>query len=421
MLVRRAPGTVTLVFCLAAVLVTCGDVVARVAAATLSADVRGLWVTRATLTSPANVAQMVRAAAAAGFNTLLVQVRGRGDAYYRSSLEPRAAELAGRPDYDPLGDVLTLAHRAGLSVHAWLAVNLVSSAVELPAARQHLVYRQPEWLMVPRELAGEMLTIDPRSPEYVGRLARWTRARAAQVEGLYASPMHPSAVTHLAGLVTELATLYPLDGVHLDYVRYPNSAFDYSRTSLQQFKNAVRPRLSDSDRRRAEAQETLDPLAYPNLFADEWDAFRRSRLTALVMRLRTAAKAAAPGIAVSAAVVADLEQATEERLQDWRTWLDQDLIDAAVPMAYTDDHALFAAQIAEAQAVAAGDAVWAGVGAYRLSRQATVEHIAAAKRMKTAGVVLFSYDALVAPPNDLGTLSELARAAFGGGPSMRRR
>ncbi|MCC7242681.1 MAG: family 10 glycosylhydrolase, partial [Acidobacteria bacterium] len=95
-------------------------------------DVRALWVTRATLTSPEAIARMVEAARAGGFNALLVQVRARGDAYYRSSLEPRAAELAGRPDFDPLDYTLAVAHRAGLSVHAWIAVNLVSSAATLP-------------------------------------------------------------------------------------------------------------------------------------------------------------------------------------------------------------------------------------------------------------------------------------------------
>ena len=143
-----------------------------------SKEVRALWVTRATLSSPAAIAQMVRAAQNGGFNTLIVQVRGRGDAYYTSALAPRASELASRPDFDPLAETIAVAARAGLRVHAWIVVNLVSSAVELPASREHVVYRQPDWLMVPRELAAEMLATDPRSPQYVGRLARWTRARA---------------------------------------------------------------------------------------------------------------------------------------------------------------------------------------------------------------------------------------------------
>ena len=166
---------------------------------------RALWVTRATLTSPDSIKQMVAAAEAGGFNTLLVQVRGRGDAYYAGSLEPRASELAARPAFDPLAQVIEQGRAAGLKVHAWVAVNLVSSSVTLPASRDHVIYRAPEWLMVPRELAAEMKKIDLRSPAYIGRLARWTRANAAKVEGLYTSPLHPAAQDHTAAVIGDIA------------------------------------------------------------------------------------------------------------------------------------------------------------------------------------------------------------------------
>ena len=378
-------------------------------------ETRALWVTRTTLGTPAGIEQMVRAAQSGGFNTLVVQVRGRGDAYYRSRFEPRAAELDRLPDFDPLADTLRLAHQAGLKVHAWVAVNLVSSAVELPRARQHIIYRQPDWLMVPRELAAEMLDVDPKSPEYVGRLARWTRAHAAEVEGLYASPVHPWAATHAIAVIEEIESAYDVDGVHLDYVRYPGEEFDYSRSALQQFKVATRPQLSEEDRRRADAQERLDPLAYPTLFRDRWTAFRQSRLTTLVMRVRTAVKAAKPNITLSAAVLPDIVHAKQSRLQDWRLWLDQSLLDVLCPMAYTQDVDAFAQQVRSAQELAGDVPVWAGVGAYRLSSSATLAHIAAARQLKAAGIILFSYDSLVTPPNSATSLAELGRAAFGAG------
>lgn len=382
-------------------------------AAGASTEVRALWVTRGTLTSPESIARMVDAARDGGFNTLLVQVRGRGDAYYQSTLEPRATDLTARPGFDPLAETLTRAHAAGLTVHAWLAVNLVSSAYELPASRQHIIYRQPDWLMVPREIAAEMAEVDPRSPEYVGRLARWTRAHSNEVEGLYASPIHPWAAQHLAAVVKELVSSYELDGVHLDYVRYPREDFDYSRAALQQFKLSLRPELTDEERRAADARETLDPFAYANLYRDRWNAFRRSRLTALVMRLKTTIKDARPSTIVSAAVVPDAQEAATRRLQDWRTWLDQDLLDVLCPMAYATATDVFDRQIAEVRQVAAGRPVWAGIGAYRLDPDRTIAHIASARRLGAEGVVLFSYDALVTPPNSTAALAELGRRAFG--------
>ena len=380
-----------------------------------SAEVRALWVTRSTLVTPESIARMVSAAQSGGFNTIVMQVRGRGDAYYRSSFEPRPAELALRPSFDPLAETIALAHRQGLQVHAWVAVNLVSSAVDLPTSPQHIVHRQPDWLMVPKALARGLNRLEPRSPEYVARLARWTRSRPTEVEGLYASPIHPWAASHVTAIITELATNYELDGVHLDYVRFPNEEFDYSKTAIQQFKRAILPELSAADRRRADAQERADPIAYPELFRDQWTSFRRSRLTALVTSVRAAVKAVRPTIVVSAAVVPEHTHASDTRLQDWRTWLDQSLVDVVCPMAYTPDVAVFERQISEAQDLAAGRSVWAGIGAYRLSASGTLQHIAAARRLKTAGVILFSYDSLVSPPNSIESLAELGRAAFGTG------
>lgn len=373
---------------------------------------RALWVTRTTLTSPDSIRQMVTAAQAGGFNTLIVQVRGRGDAYYAGTIEPRAAELASKPAFDPLATVLDHAHAAGLKVHAWVAVNLVSSSVTLPASRDHVIYRAPEWLMVPRELAAEMKRIDLRSPAYVGRLARWTRAHGSIVEGLYTSPLHPAAQDHTAAVIGEIASKYAIDGVHLDYVRFPNDEFDYSPSAMEQFKASVVPDLSERERREAAARAALDPAAYANLFPERWSDFRRSRLTSLVIKIRAAVKAARPGALVSAAVIPDAQQAFDDRLQDWRGWIDQSLLDVLCPMAYTADAAIFQRQIASARAYAGSRPVWAGIGAYQLSPAQTLAHIATAGRLGVAGIILFSYESLAAPPNSAGSVSELGRAAF---------
>jgi uncharacterized lipoprotein YddW (UPF0748 family) len=377
---------------------------------------RALWVTRTTLSSPDAIRQMVGAADAGGFNTLLVQVRGRGDAYYNGTMEPRAAELASRPGFDPLATVIELAHGRGMQVHAWVAVNLVSSSVSLPPSRDHIIYRAPEWLMVPRELAAEMKKIDPRSPAYVGRLARWTRTQTGTVEGLYTSPLHVAAQDHTAAVIGEIAARYPLDGVHLDYVRFPNEGFDYSPSALDQFKAAILPDLTTQQRRDAAAREVLDPAAYPNLFPERWDEFRRSRLTSLVIKIRAAVKQARPQASLSAAVIPDAQEALTMRLQDWRGWLDRSLLDVLCPMAYTTEPNLFERQIAAARSYAGPRPVWAGIGAYQLTPSQTLGHIAAAQRLGAAGIILFSYESLVAPPNSIDAVGELGRAAFGTAP-----
>ena len=376
-------------------------------------EVRALWVLRTSLESPDAIRRMVSSASANGFNTLFVQVRGRGDAYFNDGIELRALALTRQPaGFDPLAETLREAHERGLRVHAWVNVNLVSSATALPPGRDHVIYEHPEWLMVPRELAPDLAAIDPRSPEYLGRLARWTRANASRVEGLYVSPLHPDANANTAAIIADLASRYALDGVHFDYIRYPGADFDYGRAAIDRFRADVRRGLPAAERARVDQLEAVNPFAYPDEFATEWRRFRQSHLTALVTRLRTSVKAARPTAIVSAAVVPDVDLALRETLQDWRTWLDNGFLDVLCPMAYTTEPAQFARQITNVLRLAAGRPVWAGIGAYRLSPQATIDNIAAARRLGTSGVVLFSYDSLSSPPNGPEYLSTIARAAF---------
>ncbi len=384
---------------------------------TAPTETRGLWVLRTSLTSPASIATLVRTASQQGFNTLLVQVRGRGDAYYASAFEPRAADLSHQPSsFDPLATVLADAHPAGLRVHAWVCLDLVSSAVDLPTAPEHLIYRHPEWLMVPRPIAQEVAKLDPKNPSYVGKIARWTRGELDLVEGLYASPVTPDAEAYTRRVVTDLVTRYDVDGVHLDYARYPSPKFDYSRFAIAEFRNDMRPRLTPAIRQELDAAEATDLFAYPDRYPAEWKAFRRDRLTALVAGIRQAVRAARPGIMMTSAVAPDPQDAFDERLQDWRGWVANHLVDAVAPMAYTQQAARFAEQIAAARdaAAAGGAAVWAGIGAYRLSPEQTIDDIQVARKLGASGIVLFSYDSLTGPkPPAADYLATVGKNAFG--------
>ncbi len=372
-----------------------------------AAEVRALWVTRSSLMTPAAVETMVKAARASGFNTLLVQVRGRGDAYFRDGLEPRAAALAGQPaSFDPLEATLQRAHALGLRVHAWVNVNLVASTGDLPSARTHVIYRHPEWLMVPRSIAREMAVLDPHTPLYLDKLVRATRSQLAEVEGLYLSPIPAGAADYTVAVIADLVARYPVDGIHLDYVRYPTADFDYSREAIVLFDRSVHSQAGSVARRG-------DPLAQVESLAAEWRDFRAERLTALVNRLQAAIRQRRPAVLVSAAVVPDAADAVASRFQDWRAWLSRNLIDVLCPMAYTSDSTLFTAQLAGARHAAADHPVWAGIGAYRLSSSQTIENIQIARRLGASGVVLFSYDSVTSLPRGGMYLSQVGRGAFG--------
>ncbi len=340
---------------------------------------------------------MVDTAKRAGFNTLLVQVRGRGDAYYTSRIEPRATELEDDPThFDPLALTLTLAHEQGLRVHAWFNVDLVSSATLLPRSRTHIVSRHPEWLMVPRPIAGKLSHMSPDLPAYVGEIARWTRAQADQVEGLYLSPVTAASRQYTTSVVADLAAQYDLDGLHLDYIRYPGAQFDYSAAALEEFRSETSPFLTAAERQRLDRLAATTTTAWADALPDEWSRFRRNRLTSLVTSIRTAARLARPGLPISAAVIPDANEARHGRLQDWREWARAGILDTVCPMIYTMDADAFKVAVDRVKADAGPAAVWAGIGAYRLTPARTAENLRTVRRAGVAGALLYSYDSLTA-------------------------
>jgi uncharacterized lipoprotein YddW (UPF0748 family) len=346
---------------------------------------RGLWVVRTGLVSPVDVDRVVDDAAAAGFNTLFVQVRGRGDAFYSSSLAPRSPILwKTKADFDPLARLLERARGRGLQVHAWVNV-LLTAHFGQPLPPGHVVERHPEWLMVPRSAARAALRARGRTLfRLVGQAARAENG----TEGYYLSPSAPGVGEHLEAVVKELLHGYPVPGIHLDFARYPGPEFDYSRVALESFRAS---------------QGGGDLLGLPARLPAAWDDHRRAVLTALVVRLARTARAQRPGLVVSAAVVADESQAWGQKYQAWPAWLEQGLLEAVCPMAYTPDSETFRSQLEQARSRArAGQGVWAGIGAYRLPVGDVIERIRLARETGMGGVVLFSHESFA--PADLQRL-----------------
>jgi hypothetical protein len=265
------------------------------------------------LDSPEESRRAVSAAAESGIDTVLVPIPLEGlDAARAEALETFIDDARGR----------------GLRIHAMVPALAATGRGDLPIARTHIIYRHPEWLMVPRELAVELLELEPRNPEYLGRLARWTRANADRTDAIYLSPLQPEAVDYIADSVAQIARRFAVDGIHLAGLQYPGPNFDYGRRTLDLFRTTVRETLSEPESERLEAIQAIDPFGYTAERADEWRRFRVARLTALVARLRTTVRAIRPQAIVSAGVIAGAEQAFQDHLQDWRTWLDNRFVDA---------------------------------------------------------------------------------------------
>jgi len=408
-----------LVFCIFALVALCQPQMAQIQSVkSVDKEVRALWVVRTTLISPEKIRQLVASAADNGFNTLIVQIRGRGDAYYKSRVEPRAVELKDQPaSFDPLAFTLAEAHQRGLKVHGWLNTSLLANLDALPVDPTHVYNKHPEWLAVPKAVAAELYRMSPSDPAYRQKIVEWSKANRAELEGVYTGPANPKVRDHIYKIWMDVLKHYPVDGLHFDYVRFASPDFDYSRTSLEKFRKWLEPQLASGERKQLKNAAKTNPLAAPEMFAAKFADFQREQVTTLVARIYRAVKKERPEVLVSAAVFANDENAYTRRFQDWRRWLQMRILDVACPMAYTTDTAVFQKQIEVAATTAhsAQRQVWAGIGAYRIPSESAVEKINVARSLSVAGFILFSYD-FTARPSDLNPdgayLERIRRAAF---------
>ena len=378
-------------------------------------EVRGLWVTRSWMTSPAKVAQVVADAQRHGFTAIFVQVRGRGDAFYAGGPDPRAVLLERQPaGFDPLRSLTERAHAAGVEVHAWLNVNLVAGATAIPKTARHVLVQHPERLMVPRPLAAEWWRLEPRDPRYVARLASWSQRQSATIEGLFTSPIIEGAQDRIVAVIDHLTSTYDLHGLHLDYIRYPSPDFDCSRAALQAFRAAVVPELTPTELAALDARAVGDPLAFLHDYPSRWLTFRRERLTALVMRIRDRARTHRPGLRLTAAVWPDAAYARDHKLQDWSRWLRDGVIDAVCPMMYVQNGGTFERQL-QALAQQPAGTVWPGIGAYKINADEAARRVDVSRAMGFSGVMLYSYDSMTGGEGKASAyMQTLQRHAFRG-------
>ena len=277
---------------------------------------RAIWITRWDWRTEADLREMVERCAAAGFDTLLFQVRGNATVFYPSQIEPWAEELGGRdPGFDPLELAVRLAHERGLAIQAWANVVPAWRGLEPPSDPDHVYHAHPEWFWYDRH--GQ---------------------RQALCEDFYVSlnPCLPEVREYLVDVLVELVRGHPeLDGVHLDYLRFPNeppaipvgSAADPPRDArtLALFRGATG--LAPEE----------DPRA--------WDAWRSEQVTRLLRDIRAAVRREAPGLELSAAVGSVPELALRH-FQDVEAWIEEGLLDRVFPMNYTADPEAFAERLA---------------------------------------------------------------------------
>ncbi len=363
---------------------------------TLSAETaeefRGMWVVRHALTSPERIRKVVDTARRAHFNVLLVQVRGRGDAYYQSRLAPAGEDLpVDDPDFDPLALVVREAHRAGLEVHAWVNLYLTWNPTKrLPRSPRHVLLQHPEWFMTSAD-GVDMGRMDLDGVDLMRR----------GVAGRYLSPGIPEVRAYLTRVVEEIVRGYDIDGLHLDYARYPNVHYDYNLISRKEFVRRYRfdplslVNREGEDLKRDDQREGLKRV---------WARWRTDQVSLQVEEIRGLLARLKPWIKLSAAVKPDFVMAYHQYGQDWIGWMNKQMVDFVVPMLYVGSTEEIGRQIREIRKYVKRGHLYAGVGVWNQSPLKTVAQVEQARRLGLKGVALFSYDSLIEKPEALERL-----------------
>lgn len=338
-------------------------------------EVRGVWVVRTDITSPAAVSRVVASTRKNGLNTLFIQVRGRGDAYYSSNLEPRAPALQKHaPSFDPLAQAVKEGHAAGLKVHAWVNACYVWSDKKPPVSPQHLVRTRKDWLAV--RCTGDRCSIGDRE--------------------VFICPGNPEARAHLVAVCRDIAKRYDVDGIQLDYIRYANKDLCYCNGCLDRFTTYLGATVTPE---QAAALRAKSRMALPNAYQSAWLQFRRDQITSLVREIRAAVKEERKDTMLTAAVIAwgsypgsfQRSEAYNHVGQDWYGWIREGLVDAVCPMTYQTSTPSFNSWVRAINQAHPDFPVWYGIGAYLFSSESAAAKVDAVRRSGGRGWVLFSY------------------------------
>lgn len=260
----------------------------------------------------------------ANFNTVLFQVRIRGDVFYRSQIEPfspffqKNTAIGSKIEYDPLAFVIEECHKRGLECHAWFVTYPVGTKKQVAAqGRQSVTKKYPQ---ICKLYNGE-----------------W-----------YLDPGEPQTNKYILSLVNEIVENYDIDGIHFDYIRYPENAKKFP---------------DNATFRKYGKGKSLN----------EW---RRNNITNLVSEIHQQVKDKKPWVQISSSPLGRYKSlnpmrgtwtAYESVHQDAGLWLQSGLMDAVYPMLYYNEDN-FHLYVNEWQKTSGGRFVIPGLGVYRLEK-----------------------------------------------------
>jgi len=283
-------------------------------------EVRAIWLDRGTIVSAGSEAGLARIfdrIANAGVNTIFIETVNAGYPIYPSRVAPQQNPLIR--GWDPLASAIRLARQRKMELHAWVWVFGAGNQ------RHNVIVGKPE------SYVGPVLE---RYPEWAN-LNRNGRVYAPEGK-MFLDPANPEVQDYLIRLYREIVTNYDVDGLHIDYIRYPrqeaNQDFGFSATARARFMELT----------------GVDPI---NINPNNrslwwmWVEFRTRQVNQFVARLAKEMRRTKPKLIISAAVFPWHPNERLNRLQqNWEAWVAQGDVDLLIPMTYVPDTAIFLRQ-----------------------------------------------------------------------------
>lgn len=332
------------------------------------------------LSSREEISKLVSFAKKTNVDTLFVQIYRSGKAWFPSENADAGPyeNLKTQLGEDPLALLIREAHAAGIEVHAWLNMLTLNENAEAPLLKKY---------------GADILTQKPR-PE------KKTLEDYKIDNQYFLEPADWRVREELSLLVEEVVRAYPeLDGLQLDYIRYPDSNpfYGYSPESIGRFKQTT-----------GETDVTEGNV--------RWKDWRRRQVTELVEILKRRAQIIRPTLQFSTTGCAPYTRAMEECFQDWPAWARHGLADFVTVMTYPPDAETFERYLKGLkQRLLDFSNINIGIGVYKLTAQPEVfaKQLELCQSSGARGCVVFYYGILRDYPEMARVFSPKGESDFG--------
>ena len=282
----------------------------------VGAEIRAVWLDRGTIVaarSERGLAAVFDRLAAAGINTVFFETLNAGYTIYPSQVAPQQNPLT--VGWDPLASAVKLAHERGMELHAWVWVFATGNK------------RHNTLIGKPSSYPGPVLSAHPDWANIDNK----GRTQHPNDGKFYLDPANPEARNYLLRIVSEIANNYKVDGVQLDYIRYPfqddNAGFTYGygMAARQQFKQ-----LTGAD------PVNISPSS--GSLWRQWVEFKTNQINSFVAEVSQLLRQNYPRTILSVAVFPHPESQRIYKIQqNWEVWARQGIVDLIVPMTYALD------------------------------------------------------------------------------------